>query len=368
MNIVSPSITPRQWMFVVATFVQGSILQISTFLNVTEQSSWVPVLGGYLLGLVMVAVYLKLTALYPGKNLMEINGLIFGKVLGKAVSVLYMFFFFSVAVLNLSDTNHFVSEYLLPSTPDMVIAALLMLACILAVRKGIDAIARYGAAVGVIQIVITITLTLLAFKDVRPSNILPLFDFPFKAFVQGTHTALTFSYLDVLALLMVVPNAANAKENRKSFVIGFSIGAAVLMLIVLVITGIMGPLMGYFSAARFETVRYINVIEIFSRMDTLFALALIVMRFFKISVLLYASVLAFSQICELKTYMPLSSVLGALAACASLFVFRSAGENADWGRNVTAVYSSLFEIILPVLTLLLYYLRGLVKKRRTRTA
>lgn len=368
MNIVSPSITPRQWMFVVAAFVQGSILQISIFLNVTQQSSWVPVLAGYLLGLVVIAVYLKLTTLYPGKNLVEINGLIFGKPLGKVVSVLYLFFFYSVAVLNLNDTNRFVTGYLLPTTPGIAVAALLMFACILAVRKGIGAIARYGGVIAIIQIVITITLTLFATQNMKPGNLLPLFDLPFKDLTQGTHTVLTFSYLDVLALLMVVPNTANAKENRRRFIMGFSIGAAVLTVIVLAVTLVMGPLMSYFSMARFETVRYINVVEIFSRMDTLFAMALVVMRFFKISVMLYAASLALAQICELKNYVPLVSVLGALAGCASLFVFRSAGENSDWGRNVSAVYSTLFEIILPVFSLLLYYLRGLVQKRKTRTA
>ncbi len=368
MNIVNPSITPKQWMYVVATFVQGSILQISTFLNVTEQSSWVPVLVGYLLALAVIAVYLRLTALYPGKNLVEINGLIFGKGIGKVISALYIFFFYSVAVLNINDTNRFVTGYLMPQTPGIAIAALMILVCILAVRKGIDSIARYGGIIAVIQIFITILLTALTFQDIDPSNILPLFDFPLKDFVQGTHTALTFSYLDVLALLMVVPNTANAKENRKRFVMGFSIGAAVLMVIVLVVSTIMGPLMGYFSMARFETVRYINVIEILSRMDTLFALALLVMRFYKVSILLYAASLGIAQLFELRSYVPLVSVLGALAGCASLFVFRSAGENADWGRNVTAVYSSLFEIILPLFSLLLYYLRGLAKKRRTRTA
>ena len=72
---------------------------------------------------------------YPGKTIIEINDCVFGTYIGKIFSSLYIFFFFSLAFLNANNMSGFVSSYVLPDTPTVVILFMFMFVCAWSVRK-----------------------------------------------------------------------------------------------------------------------------------------------------------------------------------------------------------------------------------------
>jgi spore germination protein KB len=147
---------------------------------------------------------------------------------------------------------------------------------------------------------------------------------------------------------------------------GFSLGAAVMLAIVLTDTAVLGPLLEYFTLPRLESSRLIYVYDVLSRMETLYAFVLVVLRYFKVSVLLYGSALCLAQIFNLNSYVPLVSSLGMLGAFFSLFVFRSVAESYEWGQYTAGVYSAFFNIFLPLLTLAVYLVRSLVAKLKSK--
>lgn len=352
-------------MFMVATFLEGSLLGVSSFLRVTNKETLIPMVIAYLFSLMILAFYLKLMSLNPGKNLIEINEIVFGKILGKLVSALYAFYFFSLLVTNTQEVGYFFINYIMAETPFAIIVALFIFVCILAARKGVDSIAKYGGLFTIAQAIVTIMLTGFAIKDIKLASFLPIFEAGLKEYVQSTHIISSLAFLDTLALLMIVPNPANQKKNNKGFFLGFTIAMALLFVIMFSVIGVMGPVLSYLALARFETARYINVFDIFSRMETLFALLITMLRFYKVSILLYASSLALAQTCGLRSYVPLVSVMGALAASASIFVFRSIAESSSWIIDTAPFYSTLFQVVLPLLTLGICLIRARFKKQQS---
>lgn len=368
MKIVKDQITPMQLFFSTAAFGQGSSLLSSYFVGVLKQNSWLGVLAGYLISLLLLSLYLFLLSKHPGKNLMEINEAVFGKAVGKVISVFYILYFYSLVVLNTNDMDTFITGFIMPETPQIAIAALFALVCILAARKGANALVRYSAVLSISQLIVTVAFTLLLVYQMRPENLLPVMDIPAKQLIQGTHTIVALPFGELIAFTMIIPFVTDQKKVRRAFLGGFSLSAAVMMEIVLGDILVLGPLLEYLTLPRYETARLINVLDVFNRMEILYALILIILRFFKVGILLYAVVLGIAQVFNLRNYVPLVSVLGALAAVYSVFVWHSGAEGGEWGANTAGVYSSFFNILLPLLTLGVYSIRALITKRRVRPA
>ena len=358
--------TPRELFFSAAAFVQGSSLLTSFFVGGLKQNSWIGIVAAYLVSLLMLFVYLFLLKKHPGMSLVQLNEAVFGKLAGKGISFLYFFYFYSLIPLNTADVNAFISDYMMQETPPIAITIVLLFVAILSVRKGIDAVFRLGPFFSIMQLLVLLLFTLLLIPNMKLSNMLPIFDITLKEFIQGINTIAALPFNELIVLMMFMPLVTEQNKVKGSLIGGFSLGAAVMLMIVLTDTAVLGPLLEYFTVPRFEAARLIDVYDVISRMDTLFGLVLIILRFFKIGVLLYGASLCLAQLFEIKNYVPLVSTLGVLAAFFSLFVFKSAAESYDWGQHTAAVYSSFFNILLPLLTLVIYYLRIVVKKLKNR--
>ena len=69
-------------------------------------------------------------------SLPEINNAVFGRVVGKTISVFYIFFFVSLALLNTRVLGDFINSSVLRQTPIMIVSIIFILVCAWAVRKG----------------------------------------------------------------------------------------------------------------------------------------------------------------------------------------------------------------------------------------
>jgi spore germination protein KB len=83
--------------------MQATVLRSGYIVAVTRHDSWAMAVTGFLFAVPMVAIYAALFRKFPGKNLIEIDDVVFGSIMGKIVSVSYLFFFLSLAALNIGD-------------------------------------------------------------------------------------------------------------------------------------------------------------------------------------------------------------------------------------------------------------------------
>jgi spore germination protein KB len=180
MDIGRSKISSSELMFSVACFIQGSILLVSFTTGITKQDTWIVVLLGMIISVPIILMYVSLAEKFPGKNLIQINDVTFGPYLGKLVSLCYIWFFMSLACLNLRDVGNFVTTYMLNKTPMIVILITFTSLCAWTVRKGIELIVRISSLF-VTFIVIEVLMTfLLLFKDMDFTSFLPAFQLPLR--------------------------------------------------------------------------------------------------------------------------------------------------------------------------------------------
>jgi spore germination protein KB len=317
---------------------------------------------GLLLALPIVAILAALLRKFPGKNLIEINDIVFGPIAGKAVSALYLFYFLSLAALNTRDLGNFAADYIIQETPIAAVMVLFLLGCAYALRKGIGNLMRMAAALGIASVAALAVSFILTLKDAQFDFLKPLFQQPLCKYVQGTVTVAAVPMGEILAFSMIAPMLGKGKKAGKPLALGLTF-SAVFMAIVMVQNIIsFGPLVSTLSLPSFESLRFVSIGSVLTRVESIYAVILLLLFLFKVSILLYAFVLGLSQVLRLKDYWQITLISAALVMFYALLVFESVMENMDWGATAAPFFSLTFELALPAVSLLAACLR---KPKRT---
>jgi len=356
-------ISPKQIAFSTCCIILATSLLSKHLYIYTGQEAWVSVILGFTISLLAIWMYSALANRFPGDSLIEINDKVFGLILGKFFSGLYIYFFFTLACLNTSTIGRFGKSLVLPNTPQLFIHILFLLVCAWAVRKGPVNFVKYSTLFAVSSIAAILFNTALLYNRVDFRNLLPMFSHTAADYAVGTHFIAIIPLCEPFVFLMFLPYLQKPKELGKSLAAGTTLGAGMLLLIILrdiVVLGQTGTLL--FTYPSFMVLRFIDVGDILTRMEIIYAFILISLMFFKVIVFYYAAVSGFGRLMKFNTHEFLILIFGALIAIYS-FTMMDANEHFEWlVSGAAAIHSTVFLVVLPVITLIAATARGFFKK------
>jgi spore germination protein KB len=111
-----------------------------------------------------------------------------------------------------------------------------------------------------------------------------------------------------------------------------------------------------------ETLRLVHIGDFLNRLDIIFVVVLMLGGFFKISILIYASALGISQVFKTKKWGVVCSILGIIVIIISNIIAKTYPEHIYTGWNLVLTHIFLpIVVIIPVMTLIVYYLKKLIK-------
>lgn len=389
MKLEMGSISSKDLMFAVFCFMQATILRSGFIISITRQDSWAMAFTGFLFALPILAIYAALLRKFPGKNLIEIDDIIFGPVLGKIISVLYLFFFVSLAALNTRDLGYFVVGYMMPETPIAVVILIFLLGCVYAIRKGIENLMHLSTFLFIIAVASLIINFILILKDVKFEFLKPFFRLEPMKYVQGTVSVAAVPMGEILTFTMITPMLGKDKKTGIPLLLGLALSALSMAVVILRDIITLGPLVSIVSLPSFESIRYVSLAGILTRMESIYAVVLLVLFIFKVTFLLYAFVLGLSCMLSRKirpepkldntgqpygseklyskvSYPPFTLISSAFVFFYSIFVFESIMENMNWGATTAPFFSLTFEFLLPAVSLLVACLRKIGRAREVK--
>lgn len=342
-------ITGSQFMFSITFFLQSSTLLTSFLAGITKQDSWFPVLIGSLLCTPLILVYRSLMLTFPNKNFLQMLTTVFGPVAGKILGFSFLWFCLTLAALNLKDMGNFTKLMVLESTPHWVLTLMAVVLAAWMVRSGLKTVVRYGRLFAIMEFVtIIITLVLVA-NQIKFKNFLPMFQLPAMKYVQSTHILATVPLGELVVFLMVTPCVQmSRKDATKYWLGGVFLGILTLMTVLLRDISVLGGTMHLFSLPGLVTLRLVNLGEALSRMEVLFAAMLILLLFFKVTVLLYVSTIAVCQFANVRAYKQLALVIGAFLVVYCLTFFPNVVDHVAAAQKFVPFIWTIFEILLPV--------------------
>lgn len=362
MKIDKGEISGTRFMFTIAFFLQASALLTSFLAGVVKQDSWIVVIFGAVVCMPLVWLYRTLMVTFPDKNYMQILEFIYGPVVGKVIGIAYIWFFLTVTSLNLTDLGNFTKIVVMTQTPHTVLTVMCMLVTAWAVRYGIDVVTRYARPFTFVEFFIVAFSILLAVNQIKLENFLPMFDFPAMKYIQGTHIITTIPFGELVTFLMITPNVKlTRRQASRCWYAGVGIGISTLLVVLMRDIAMLGTTLQLFTLPGLVTLRLVRWGEAFSRMEILFAIAVVMLLFFKITFLTYITVIAIAQAMNVREYRHLVLVTGALIITFGLTLYANPVEHTTSAREVEPIIWSLFEVIIPLLTYIVAKLRKLPK-------
>lgn len=363
MKLEKGVISSSQLISLMGIFIQGSVFSTIFVFQITPKDVWLVSLTALALFVPFLLAYVRLMQMFPGQNLMQLNDIVFGRYLGKAISVSYILFSILLVTTNLGLLCDSIAGLFMVETPVMVIAAMLVFACAWAVRNGIETIAQMSFLFTIVVSISVLLSVCLTASKIDINNFLPVLDISLGEFIQANHITLTAFFGGIFVFMMVIPYMDDIKKAKKPVFMGTIIGVATMLLCAIMISGVMGNVAAITNSPMISTIRQVEVANILTRMDFIVVGILIFSVFAKIALIYYTAALSIGQLLNLRTYRPVVIPVGIILVGLVIPMFDNPTMRAECGMNTWPFFASIFEFLLPVVTLLVAFMRGLPQKQ-----
>lgn len=356
MKLKTDKIEKRQFLFTVVCFLQCVTIHISMMMNIAVQSSWLILLMASLCGVLSILIIGGLNKVYDGIGLYGMSERAFGKLFGKVVAIFYILFFFWKFCDTIFEFSSFINDTILPKTPMWVILALIISVCVYAVNHGIAVISGMSFLLTLVVFIITIGSALFLIPKYEFGNFLPQFAEPSQSYVKGFVIAAVEPFGEMIVFLTIIPHVKNiCKTGRlvKTLFLALVLGVVTFLINIIRDTGTLGVLVKYFIFPTFESIRMINIGEIFSRVEIFYAGVLMMLAFIKASIWLFAvcEILKNFECEKIKKYNCL--ILGIIAFIVTIIGNKFILESIDADIKFNIAVNIIFEYIVPVILLLI---------------
>ena len=361
MRIDKSTVSGTRFMFAIAFYLQASALLTSFLAGITKLESWIPLMLGFVLFLPFIYLYRTLMLMFPEQNYLQVLCEVFGTITGKIIGIFYLWFFLTLTALNVRDIGAFVNISILPETPNVVTMLCCVLVSVWAVRHGFKVVARYSSMFTIIEFLIVAVSIILVSNQIKLSNFRPLFAQSFGKYVQGTHIIATIPFGELVIFLMVMPcvRKLSRREATQFWFCGAAMGFIVLLAVLLRDIAILGNALPLFTLPGLVTLRLVNLNEALSRMEIIFTVAIMMLLFFKITILIYVSTIAVAQLFETTHFKRLALIVSAFILAYVPTLYPSSVEHTISARTIEPVIWTVFEMILPLMTFIVAKLRRL---------
>jgi spore germination protein KB len=336
----------------VILFVFGSTMILGAA-GEAKNSSWLAIIAATILVLPLLLVYCRLLALFPKKDIFDIFLILYGKYLGKIFCILYIWYFFHLGALVIRNFAEFMNTLALPETPMLVTIMCLSLLCIWSSTHGVEVMAKTSKILLIICLTFVFIIASLSISQMRFHYLKPFFSLELSQFLNGTFSAFSFPFAEVVVLTGVFSCLEKRNSSYKVLIKGVVIASVFIVYISIrniMVLGSSTLSLLYFPS--YVAISRIHLGEFIQRVEVSVAIVFVSAIFIKVSFCLIAASNGISKLFGLKDYKSLLIQTGLLMSYLAYTVYDSTMEMQYWAITVYKYYAFPFQVIIPVITLL----------------
>lgn len=160
------------------------------------------------------------------------------------------------------------TNFYLTNTPPLIIALSLYVLVIYGIKNGLKSIARLGEILSIISAILLVTIAIFILSNINLSNFLPLSYNKEYNYLLTILTSISYSVTPVLLLLFNLDN-----YNRKSIILGYSLGVISILINIFGITSILGSTLAkIYRYPEFIMLKKVSVLSFLDRIENFLAL------------------------------------------------------------------------------------------------
>lgn len=331
--------------------------------KLARQDLWLSPIWASLIGFFIVFITYQLNKLYPRETIIEYSVLILGKYVGKLVGAVLLFFYLHVTGMIVREYGEFVSGTTLHHTPMAVIIGTMILVCSFAVIGGLEVIGRASEIIVPVVMLLYLFIFILLVKDLEIQNIFPIMEKGIKPSLMGSIAPQSW-FSEFILVAFFFPYLTNRQKGMKWGMISvFSV------MLLMVLTNVMnlllfGNLTSSLTYPVMVAARYISIADFLEHLESTVMAIWIAGTFIKITVFYYVLALGTAQWLTLSDYRPIVLPIGFLVLLHGLWAAQDLQELSHFLSTSGAVYVLSVQVVIPVILLLVAFIRNKVKQRK----
>jgi len=339
-------ITDKQGISTLVLFICGSSLIFDSAVTAKEDI-WIAIIIAFICAFGMVMLYARVLSLFPGKDIFDILIIVFGKVIGKFLCLLYVFFGIHLASLVLYNFEEFITVIALTNTPAIVPLIITMLLIIWIMKSGIKVLGSWSEFFVVI-IVVLIFSTLPFFVPIaKTENLKPMLYHGIQPVIDGALLAFTFPLTETVLFMGLGSALVNKKSPYKVYALGLAFGALIIFfssVIHLMVLG--GEQMSRAFFPPYRAYKLINIKDYFTRIEIVIGAALIIGGFVKTTVCLLTACRGVCKVFSMDNYKIIVTPICIIATIMATSNFTGVVELLEWDNTIWVWYAIFFEVVL----------------------
>ncbi|WP_409343073.1 endospore germination permease [Paenibacillus sp. MBLB4367] len=295
----------------------------------------------------------------PAGQWLKFGSRIVGKWVHIPVLILFSFFAIHLCAIAVRKYVDFFTSIYMPDTPSWVLALIIGLCAALAVRSGLEAIARFAETIFLLTIVLGVAIPFFVGKELQTDMAIAFVThYDFKRILDSS--VFTFPWFgEMFYIVVLMANVKEPQKTMRSMTIAWLFTMMFVLMTWLFCMMLFGPkLNAHLTYPVLEMLRFIRIGDFLENVDPLLVSWWTMSVLVKASLLLYVSTLGVSHIVNVRDYRPLSFSIGIFMTALSMGIATNYGELEHFLNSPSWTTYIYFMELLPVLYLLVYWLRG----------
>ncbi|MEW9674362.1 endospore germination permease [Ammoniphilus sp. 3BR4] len=360
-NSMKIKISVRQFAVLVFLYAVGTTILVtpSGLVADAKQDALIAIIIGIAISFLIIYLYNTVASLFPQMTFIEYSEVIFGKWVGKMISLLYVFGIgFMGATTLLFYVGNFMTTQIMVGASINSIMILFAIPVVVALRLGIETLARTAEILFPWFVVLYIGLVTFVSPQMEIENLRPVFQTGIKPVLRASLDFISIAALTSVSFFMIFPMVNNLKKAKKGFYLAtFSAGVVIFIISVVSISVLGVELTERHLYPSYALARMINVGNFLQRIEAIVAALWLITIYFKLTLYFYVWVDGLARILKLSDYRVLILPMSFLLVVYSQVVYPNVTYMMYWDEKIFIPFIITLGIFMPLLLLAVYFLR-----------
>lgn len=353
-------LTERQAISIMAMFTLGTGMITGGAIPAAE-NAWLAMLIAILVSFPIQMMYARMLSNYPGKNILQITDITFGKLISKIFSIIFLWNGIYLSALLIRIFDQFMSVVGLNATPQIIIITVIIIIAMQMLKSGIKVFGKWSELFLYILFFYFIFIPLTLIPLLNIDNIVPIMYDGIEPVYKGVLYAIAFPLTQNFIFLLYFNNFKEKKSYYKVFAIGPAFGAFLLFIVVIFTILVIGK-NNYVESVfpPYLPIRRISIGRFFQRIEMILLLEYIYVAFVKVVASLFSALISFQHLFNLKNYktfvIPITLLVGVLS-------YLTDSDYLDYHYITSEVYLP-YAIVVNILVPFIIFIAEEIKLKR----
>lgn len=360
------SITRRQANCILITFIFGSTVVFGVGTE-AGQDMWISLLITIATIVPVSLIYARTIKLCPGKNLSEMLEELFGKVFGKILIILYVWYSIHLSASILRNFTDFIQVTSMPETPQVPVAICILAVILYLTKCGLEVFGKWAVVVFIVVCGIIPFTVLLSSNTLDWTHLSPIMNHDLKDILTSSFQQFSLPFGETVLFLGIAASLGKNESPYKVYLYGILCAGFISVIILMRNILVLGPeMMESVYYPSFVAGRIINPGEFFARIESVISMNYLLAGVTKIALCVFVAAKASANLFNLQNYKSMLAPVCFLCLMFSMISYHSSTHLFVFVKYYYPVYVVPFQIMIPLLVWITAEFKNAKKKNHNR--